>query len=198
MRFGMNMFVRAVRGLSTLGGIVAVLLLLLALGSVCHLVFVRYVLGASAIWQHEVVSFSLIGATFLGAPYVLMTKGHVNVDLLDHYLGAGARHAVAIAAALVTIGFCGLIAYLSIGWWWEAWAGNWHNETVWAPPLWIPYAAMPLGMSLMTLQALADLLAAGGRPQYAVDPPEERDPIDAIGTRQEQGPSQPTAGERHE
>lgn len=155
----MTLFVRAIRRLSTMGGILAVCLLLLALGSVCHLVFVRYVLGASAIWQHEVVSFSLIGTTFMGAPYVLMTKGHVNVDLLEHYLGAAARRLLSIAGSLVTIAFCGIITWLSIGWWWEAWAGDWHNETVWAPPLWIPYAAMPLGMGLMTLQAIADLFA---------------------------------------
>lgn len=153
-------FIRAIRGLSTLGGIVAVCLLLLALFSVCHLVFVRYVLGASAIWQHEVVSFSLIGATFIGAPYVLMTKGHVNVDLLDHYVGEGTRRALSVAASLVTIVFCGLIAWLSYGWWWEAWAGDWHNETVWAPPLWVPYAAMPIGMTLLTFQAIADLASS--------------------------------------
>ncbi|NJO37433.1 MAG: TRAP transporter small permease [Rhizobiales bacterium] len=154
-------FHSTVCGLSTLGGIASVCLLLAALAAVCHLVFVRYILGASAVWQHEVVSFSLIGATFLGAPYVLMTRGHVNVDLLDHYVGAGARSILSGAAALVTIGFCGLIAFLSYGWWWEAWAGDWHNQTVWAPPLWIPYAAMPIGMTLLTLQALSDV---AGRP----------------------------------
>lgn len=163
----------AICHLSTLGGIVAVGLLLVALGAVCHLVFVRYVLGASAIWQHETVSFSLIGATFLGAPYVLMTKGHVNVDLLDHYAGAGARRARSFAASLVTIGFCGLIAWLSYGWWWEAWAGDWHNESVWAPPLWIPYAAMPIGMTLLTLQALSDLVA-GRPPELGGDNGDER------------------------
>lgn len=161
----MTIFVRQVRFLSTLGGAVAVCLLLLALFAVCHLVFVRYVLGASAIWQHEVVSFSLIGATFLGAPYVLMTKGHVNVDILAHYLGPGGRRVLATIGSLVTIGFCGLIAYLSVGWWWEAWAGDWHNESVWAPPLWIPYAAMPLGMGLLTLQAIADFLAPASQHQ---------------------------------
>ena len=157
----MTLFVRAIRRLSIVGGVMAVCLLLCALISVCHLVFVRYVLGTSAIWQHEVVSFSIIGATFLGAPYVLMTKGHVRVDLLEHYLSPRANRLVAIAGSIVTIGFCGLLAFLSIGWWWEAWVGDWHNETVWAPPLWIPYAAMPLGMSLLTLQALADLLSMG-------------------------------------
>ena len=159
------LFVRLIRGLSTLGGIAAVTLLLVALFSVCHLVFVRYALGASAIWQHEVVSFALIGATFLGAPYVLMTKGHVNVDLLDHYVNDDIRRVLSVAASFTTILFCGLIAWLSYGWWWDAWAGDWHNETVWAPPLWIPYAAMPIGMSLLTLQAIADLLSGVGGDQ---------------------------------
>ena len=187
---------RAVRGLSTLGGIVAVLLLLVALAAVCHLVFVRYVLGASAIWQHETVSFSLIGATFIGAPYVLMTKGHVNVDLLDHYAGPGARRALSVAASLITTAFCGLIAFLSYGWWWEAWVGDWHNETVWAPPLWIPYAAMPIGMTLLTLQALSDLLAAGDNTHDGNDLPNGQDPSDAADTQERRGPVTPSGAPR--
>ncbi len=186
----MSQIIRAIRGLSTLGGIVAVLLLLVALVAVCHLVFVRYVLGASAIWQHETVSFSLIGATFIGAPYVLMTKGHVNVDLLDHYANEGGRRLLSTAASLVTITFCGLIAWLSYGWWWEAWEGDWHNETVWAPPLWIPYAAMPIGMTLLTLQALADLLSASGFTGEQAGPSEPLNPKDHAAAREERGPSQ--------
>ncbi|MEZ5931556.1 MAG: TRAP transporter small permease [Alphaproteobacteria bacterium] len=185
---------RVVCWLSTLGGIVAVCLLLVALAAVCHLVFVRYVLGASAIWQHETVSFSLIGATFLGAPYVLMTKGHVNVDLLDHYVGDGARSTLSAAASLVTIGFCGLIAFLSYHWWWDAWAGDWHNESVWAPPLWIPYAAMPIGMTLLTLQALSDLLSASRFTLGPDAPSDDRASANTDVTREGRGPSQPTAG----
>ncbi len=190
----MTGFIRVIRGLSTAGGIVAVCLLLAALAAVCHLVFVRYVLGASAIWQHETVSFSLIGATFLGAPYVLMTRGHVNVDLLDHYVSAGARSALSTMASLVTIGFCGLIAWLSYGWWWEAWAGDWHNESVWAPPLWIPYAAMPIGMTLLTLQALTDLLSASGFTDDAGGGLEKGVRTDTAAAREQRGPGQPTAG----
>ena len=61
------------------------------------MVFVRYVLKGSAIWQHEFVTFSLIGATFIGAPYVLLTRGHVNVDLLPLYLGPRGRLALGAA-----------------------------------------------------------------------------------------------------
>ncbi len=189
-------FVRLVRRLSTLGGIVAVGLLLVALTTVCHLVFMRYVLGASAIWQHETVSFSLIGATFIGAPYVLMTKGHVNVDLLDHYANDRMRRLLSIAASLVTIAFCGLIAWLSYGWWWEAWAGDWHNETVWAPPLWIPYAAMPIGMTLLTLQALTELLSAIGLIKEPADNLNESTQIGTDADQQEQGPVKPSGAPR--
>ena len=80
-RGAVDRFIGAVAWLSRLGGIVAVALLLAAVLVICQMVFVRYVLQGSAIWQHEFVTFSLIGATFIGAPYVLLTHGHVNVDL---------------------------------------------------------------------------------------------------------------------
>jgi TRAP-type C4-dicarboxylate transport system permease small subunit len=160
----MALFIATVGRLSRLCGMLAVALLLAAVVVVCHLVFVRYALRQSAIWQHEFVTFSLIAATFIGSPYVLLTRGHVNVDLLPLYLGARARLALALLASGVSLGFCLVIAWTGFQWWHEAWANDWHNETVWAPPLWIPYLAMPLGITLLALQYLADILVlATGR-----------------------------------
>ena len=155
----MNFFIESVRRLSIACGVVSVLLLIASVIVVCHLVFVRYGLGASAIWQHEFVTFSLIGATFLGSPYVLLTKGHVNVDLLPIYLGHRGRVALALLSSFLSLIFCVIIAWRGLLWWEEAWVGNWHGETVWAPPLWIPYIAMPLGMGLLSLQYVADMLS---------------------------------------
>jgi TRAP-type C4-dicarboxylate transport system permease small subunit len=36
--------------------------------------------------------------------------------------------------------------------WWEAVVGNHHTESLWGPPLWIPYLFLPLGMTLLFLQ----------------------------------------------
>ena len=58
---------------------------------VCQMVFIRYVLNQNTIWQTDFVTYSLIAATFIGAPYVLLTKGHVNVDVLPLYVGERAR-----------------------------------------------------------------------------------------------------------
>jgi TRAP-type C4-dicarboxylate transport system permease small subunit len=151
--------IAAVAALSRLGGIVAVVLLLGAVLVISQMVFLRYVLQAATIWQHEFVTFSLIGATFIGAPYVLLTHGHVNVDLVPLYLGPRGRMVLAIVAALVTLAFCGALTWYGAAFWYKAWFNDWHAETVWRPPLWVPYFALPLGMGLLTLQALAGLLA---------------------------------------
>jgi len=154
----MTQFIQAVRGLSRLFGVVAALLLLAAVLVVNQLVFVRYVLGESAIWQHEFVTFSLIGATFLGCPYLLLSHGHVNVDLLPAYLGGRARVALALLASAVSLAFCLIVAWAGFVWWYEAWVNGWRAATVWAPPLWIPYLALPVGIGLLSLQYVADIL----------------------------------------
>lgn len=155
----MTAFITVVRRLSQLCGVVAALLLVVAVLVVCQLVVVRYALGQSAIWQHEFVSYSLVGATLIGSPFVLLTRGHVNVDLVPIYLHGRARLILALLAALAAFAFCLTIAVLGVLWWHEAWANNWHGETVWAPPLWIPRLALPIGMGLLSLQYLADILA---------------------------------------
>ncbi|HEX9789663.1 MAG TPA: TRAP transporter small permease [Kiloniellales bacterium] len=155
----MTVFLQSVRRLSRLCGVISAALLLAAVLVVTHLVFVRYILGTSAIWQHEFVTFSLIAATFFGGPYLLLTHGHVNVDLLPMYLGRRGRKILALLAAFLSLGFCLIIAWMGFVWWQEAWINDWHAETVWKPPLWIPYLAMPIGVGLMALQYIADILA---------------------------------------
>ena len=94
----MDLALRAVRVLSTLGGLCAAALIAASVGVVCQMVVVRYVLGQTTIWQTDFVTFALVAATFLGGPYVLMTRGHVNVDVLPLHVGPAARLRLALAA----------------------------------------------------------------------------------------------------
>jgi|TARA_R110002072_G_scaffold134013_4_gene274595 TRAP-type C4-dicarboxylate transport system permease small subunit len=155
----MTFFISSVQWLSRIFGIVAVLLMVAAVLAVSHLVFVRYVLAASAIWQHEFVAYALIAATFLGAPHVLRIGGHVNVDLLPLLLGHTGRIALSVVANLVGLVFSLVVAIYGYDFWLEALVGGWHGETVWAPPLWIPRLVVPLGMGMMSLQYLAIILS---------------------------------------
>lgn len=102
----MKLIVHAVRRLSGFFGIVAAVCLGAACIAVCHMVYVRYVLGASTIWQTEFVLYSVVAATLIGSPYVLAMRGHVNVDLVSHYLGPRARKVLSLFASTLGIAFC--------------------------------------------------------------------------------------------
>jgi TRAP-type C4-dicarboxylate transport system permease small subunit len=144
---------------STAAGIFSAGLMLLAVVVVCHMVFVRAVLNESSIWQTEFVTYSLIAATFLGSPYILLTRGHVNVDLLPILLGEVGRRRLAWVASLLGVSFCMLLFYSSLHWWWEAWDLGLTTPSIWRARLWIPYLSLPVGLGLLCLQYIVDICA---------------------------------------
>ena len=139
-------------------GVIAVLLLGSAVLIVCQMVVLRYFLGASTIWQTEYVTYSLVGSTFIGSPYVALLKGHVNVDLLPMALGPRARMRLALAASGAALLFSAIVCVTGFELWFEAWEGGWRTDTIWSLPLWIPYLPMPVGFGIMALQYLTDIL----------------------------------------
>lgn len=151
------LWVVAVRQASRLCGVVAALMILLSIGVVCQMVFVRAVLGQSSIWQTEFVTFSLIAATFIGAPYVLLTRGHVAVDVLPLMLSPPRRRALYLLGSAIALGFCGFFLYAALPWWYETWVSGQTTPSIWRARLWIPYLSLPLGLALLCLQLLASL-----------------------------------------
>lgn len=154
----MTAYVRIVSNLSKLGGLVAMILLAAAVVVVCQMIFMRYVLKASTVWQTEFVIYSLMAATFIGSPYVLMLKGHVGVDLLPNVLPPRPRFWLEFVAGLLGLVFCALLAWSGWTYFEEAWTGGWTTETVWALPLWIPLFPLPVGIGLLCLQYVAELI----------------------------------------
>lgn len=154
----MSAYVRAVSLLSRAAGAFALLLMAAAVLVVNEMVFMRYVLKASTVWQTEFVIYALVAATFLGSPFVLMEKGHVNVDILIDAAGPRGGTALQAIAGLIGLAFCALLAWSGWLYFHEAWAGGWTTETVWAPPLWIPLLPLPAGIGLLCLQYVAELI----------------------------------------
>ncbi|KPK46936.1 MAG: C4-dicarboxylate ABC transporter substrate-binding protein [Acidithiobacillales bacterium SM23_46] len=172
----MNSFIQLVQRVSQACGVIAAGLLAAATLVVCEMVVMRYFLGASTIWQTEFVTYAIVGATFIGAPYVLLHKGHVSVDLAALYVRRRPlRFALAVIGIVLSFTFCATVAWAGWRHWHEAWAGGWRTETVWALPLWIPLLAMPIGMGLVALQYVADFLCllTGREIPFGVDPEDE-------------------------
>lgn len=166
----MDNLVRAIRLISRLCGYFAAGLIALGVAIVCQMVFVRFVLNENTIWQTDFVTYSLVAATFIGSPYVLMLRGHVNVDVLPLYLGTRLRWWLALASTLVAMSFCLVVAVLSARYWLEAWNQHWLSNTMWRVRLWIPYASMPIGLGILTLQYVAELflLVSGREPPFGI------------------------------
>lgn len=151
-------FARRVRMLSQLCGFVAAGLVALAVVIVCQMVFVRYVLNQSTIWQTDFITYCITAATFIGSPYVLMTRGHVNVNVLPLHLSPPRRYVLALFASIVSAAFCAVMTVMTFLFWKEAWDNRWVSDTMWRARLWIPYASMPIGLGLLTLQYVVDIV----------------------------------------
>lgn len=167
----MQAFNRIVCCISKACGVAAAALIGSAILVVCQMVVMRYFLNASTIWQTEYVIFALVAATFIGSPYVLLIKGHVNVDLLPHYLGRKGRYTLALLASVGGLAFCLVLTWSGYEFFHEALVNGWRTDTVWSLPLWIPYLSEPLGIGLLSLQYLADIiaLASGHEMPFAMD-----------------------------
>lgn len=153
----MAAFVRVVNLLSAALGLFAALLVAAAVLVVCQMVILRYFLGASTIWQTEFVTYAIVAATFLGSPYVLAIGGHVNVDLVPHYLQGKARRYLLLFAHVLGLVFCAVLFWQSALYWYENWVEGWTTQTIWALPLWIPLLPLPIGFGLLTLQTIAQI-----------------------------------------
>src|SRR5438045_2892809 len=98
-------YIRTVAFLSSVDGVIAACLMGLAVLVICDMVVERYILNLTTIWQIDVVTYSTVAATFIGSAYVLMTRGHVNVDILPIHLGSRARGWLALFTILVALSF---------------------------------------------------------------------------------------------
>src|SRR5262249_19940370 len=68
----MDAFIRAVTSMSRATGLIGALLIGAAVLVICDMVIERYVFNLTTIWQIDVVTYSVVAATFIGSPYVLM------------------------------------------------------------------------------------------------------------------------------
>ena len=152
-------FIKFVHSLSKVCGIISTILIASAVLVTTQMVLVRYLFKMNTVWQTEYVIFSLAAATFIGAPYVLLKKGQVNVDVIPYYLGKTGKNVLAITAAILSLIFLILLFYSSLQLFSHSWVKNVKTPTIWALPMWKVYIFLPLGMGILILQYLADIFS---------------------------------------
>jgi TRAP-type C4-dicarboxylate transport system permease small subunit len=177
----MDTYIRVVTFLSRVAGVTAAFLIGFAVLVICDMVVERYILNLTTIWQIDVVTYSIVAATFIGSAYVLMTRGHVNVDVLPLHVSPKTRYWLALITIILAFAFVALLFVVCTALWYEAWTKNWHSDTVWRAPLWVPYFSMPIGLGLLVLQYAAELvgLLTGRAPPFGISEQETAEDIAA-------------------
>ena len=109
-------------------------------------------------WQDEAAVFLLVGATFMTAAYVQSQRGHVAIEAFVGLLSPRANRIRLWLVDVASLGFCAFFAWKSWTLAHEAYVDGQVSNSMWSPPLAIPYVLMALGMTLLCLQILLQII----------------------------------------
>jgi TRAP-type C4-dicarboxylate transport system permease small subunit len=125
--------------------------LVLASCVLAYSVVVRYFTSIATDWTDEFSVFLLIGMTFLAAGWVHSQRGHIGIEAVAAILPPRIERWRLFVVDLLSALFCAFFTWKSWTLLHEAWVGDYYSDTAWAPPLWIPYSLMAVGMTLLTV-----------------------------------------------
>lgn len=138
-------------------------------------VIARYLFNSNILWALEATVFLFAWLVLMGASYAVKKRIHIGVDVVINHLPAPAKRATAILAVAACLCFSIMLLIGSWQYWYpfaseRAWLETddipmpgmlqflacWINEceAYEKLPRLIPYLALPLGMSLLTLRFL--------------------------------------------
>jgi TRAP-type C4-dicarboxylate transport system permease small subunit len=120
-------------------------------------VVTRYFFKAPTDWQDEASVFMLVGVTFFCTAWVQSSRGHIGIEALASVLPPKVNALRLFLVDALSFLFCAFFSWKSWALFHEAWVDGQTTSSTFAPPLWIPYAMMAAGMSLLTLQILVQL-----------------------------------------
>lgn len=152
---GLGTLDKLINLLSEITGYLSVTAIIAAMLVITYEVLTRYLLHWATTWQIEAAVYLLILSTFLGSAYTLKHGGHISMDVVNLKLKPRTSAYLEAATSLASLAFCIFVTVKAWQMWWEAYVHGWHSDSIWGPPLWIPYLFLPLGFSCMSLQFVA-------------------------------------------
>ena len=141
---------------------VIVVLSAIALIAACSIlsysVATRSIFHSATYWQDEAAVFLLVGATFMTAAYVQGQRGHIGIEAFIGLLSPTVNRVRLWLVDVASFAFCAFFAWKSWTLTHEAYIDGQVSNSMWSPPLAIPYALMAAGMTLLCVQILLQIL----------------------------------------
>jgi TRAP-type C4-dicarboxylate transport system permease small subunit len=136
----------------------AALALIAACCILSYSVLGRALFQAANYWQDEAAVFLLVGATFMTSAYVQQQRGHIGIEAFVGVLSPLANRIRLWLVDVASLLFCAFFTWKSWTLAYEAWEDGQVSNSMWSPPLAIPYGLMALGMTLLCAQILLQLI----------------------------------------
>ena len=136
----------------------AALALITACAVLSYSVMGRALFQAANYWQDEAAVFLLVGATFMTSAYVQQQRGHIGIEAFTGLLSPRANRVRLWLVDVASLLFCAFFAWKSWTLTYEAWSDGQVSNSMWSPPLAIPYGLMACGMTLLCLQILLQII----------------------------------------
>ena len=108
-------------------------------------------------WQDEAAVFLLVGATFMTAAYVQGQRGHIGIEAFVGLLSPTVNRVRLWLVDVASLLFCAFFAWKSWTLAHEAFVDGQVSNSMWSPPLAIPYGLMASGMTLLCAQILLQI-----------------------------------------
>jgi TRAP-type C4-dicarboxylate transport system permease small subunit len=137
--------------------VVAAVALIAACAILSYSVLSRALFHSANYWQDEAAVFLLVGATFMTAAYVQGQRGHIGIEAFVGLLSPVVNRVRLWLVDFASLSFCAFFAWKSWTLAHEAWADGQVSNSMWSPPLAIPYVLMASGMTLLCVQILLQL-----------------------------------------
>jgi TRAP-type C4-dicarboxylate transport system permease small subunit len=109
-------------------------------------------------WQDEAAVFLLVGATFMTAAHVQSQRGHIGIEAFVGLMSPFANRIRLWLVDVASLLFCAFFAWKSWTLAHEAYVDGQVSNSMWSPPLAIPYVLMAIGMTLLCLQILLQIV----------------------------------------
>jgi TRAP-type C4-dicarboxylate transport system permease small subunit len=138
--------------------VIAAVALIAACAILSYSVLSRALFHAANYWQDEAAVFLLVGATFMTAAFVQGQRGHIGIEAFVGLLSPTANRIRLWLVDVASLLFCAFFTWKSWTLAHEAWVDGQVSNSMWSPPLAIPYGLMACGMTLLCVQIVLQLV----------------------------------------
>ena len=133
--------------------VLAVILMSAATLIIVFQVIMRYVFNNSLAWTEEMARYLFLWSIWLGASYGVKTKGHVRLTVLTSRLSEKAQNIIGVIVYFIWLLFVIFLVvkgYELVG----KLIVSGQTSTALHLPMWIAYASVPVGCTLMTIRMI--------------------------------------------